>query len=288
MSGIDLTLHEAPPPAADAAATAAAEPAPRVRLERQPAILIALLFSACLLLDVAMAAAWPDAFEGAYFPQGTAYIILGVRISQVLLALAWLCLSTHGLVWRGAICLGVIIGWDSLLTRHWSEAPYPIFEELVFTFPVLVWRLLGARIRHTGRTFLGAPSGSELGRWQFRLSTLVGCLLLAGPLAYIANYQPANTDGYFGWPASLYAAPIGLGVVVAVATVLGEGKWRSVTFGIALAYLIPVTTLFLIRDSDVGRFVVVLAWTSLLLMLLVLRAAGYRLEWRPPRRGVIV
>lgn len=285
MNNVDLTSHEASWPTADpVAVTAAAEPAPRVRLERQPAILIALLFSACLLLDLAMAAAWPDAFVASYLSLGTAYVILGIRNSQVLLALTWLCLSTHGLVWRAAICLGVIIGWDSLLAWHLRVDSFFIIHDLASTFPVLVWRLLGARIRHTGRTFPGTLTDSELGRWQFRLSTLVGCLLLAGPMAYIAKYQSPLVIVFYLWPYYLSAVSIGLGVVVAVATVLGEGKWRSVAPGIPLAYLIPVTTSILRNGALINIEFVILATTSLLLMLLVLRAAGYRLQWRPPWR----
>lgn len=267
------------------------------RLERRPRLLVGLLLTACLLADLAFAVNAPYVYSAPWYSgdfPASSIVLLTLFYSQFFLVTAWLILARSWIVWRVLLVLIVTVSWDTFLLIWLGHSDPRLVPRnlLIFLAPILIWSACGASILSAAERRTRPLSECVPLRFQFSLSTLIGLMLLSGPLLLILG-APATRS----WPldSSEWRFLIGLTatVPVIIGLTLGSGEWKQVFSTIALMVaiwfelLIPVYAQY--PYSILSRELLLFAGVKLTLaaMLLVLRAAGYRLVWRPVWRRVV-
>lgn len=274
--------------AAEAPPAAPASPSATLRRLHWPRLLVILLLVACLWADLRFGVYWPSIWQMSNradepWPVLTEQMRV-LLLSQFFLSIAWFLLARSWIVWRVLLVLVVVGFWETLL-QTWmpSGRIHGISVLLIYLAPTLVWALCGASVLSPAqRLALSSVSGSRP-RGQYSLLTLVCLLTLAGPL--MVALPPTGWRWPTDWRDRLFLLGLSTTIPVIVGVTLGSGAWRQALLGVLFVALWPMALVYapsLIRplpleESRIFGGVAV----ALAAMLLVLRAAGYRLVWRP-------
>lgn len=259
------------------------------RRQRRGRLLIALLIAACLAADAAVAVT-------TGLRPGLSKLEFWLMTSQIQVAFVWLILNcTRPLIHLAILIATLAVWWlilEPSMSAVWDYVPrlddgngkyseYFATWMLFSGIPTLALLLLGAR-------FVSAWSSStnraSTRPFQFQLRTLLGWFFAASllPLAgrfvdisLLATLVPTREMLTFCFAF--------VGVPIGTAVVLGRGRWPTVILGLIVSYGPCVLIDPIWHDGPPGEVVAYIApyLTLYFLMLLVLRAAGYRLAYRP-------
>ncbi len=273
-----------------------AESAPTVmRRQRRGGLLLTLLVAACVVSVAAVAVVTGRDFNKRPDWQYAAGLILA--FSQLQLAVAWFILRRSRPLRHSVWLVVTLVVWrwlvansgfedDGRILRVDANECFGILLGLwlpLGVLPALALLPFGASLAKSGEANRGQHHAVQ--PFQYRLRTLLGWFLVASMVPLFGRFvEEWALWQFFEWPVPLMPLLLaGSGVPICTAVALGSGRWRTVAAGLCVSFgACMVADLCL--DSDwpgFCTFVVAPFLALYLLMLLVLRAAGYRLVYRP-------